>query len=368
MGAPFAVRLALVLSLASAQCPPQPPPCVATVGTCGERARPYSDWSSILRLTACGLPLQLRAGIAVSLSGSRASESASQEIVQTLSELAAVQGRGSIQISERDALSYCISFCILDDESSPRKAVEIYRSFVGDYNSSMDLLLGPSTFEFRGAAAQVAEEAIWPMILWSYPSDIGKSAIYNQQPPVAELLQTLASLRTEPRASVVPAPCSGLCEVRQGPQPAENCAQLQLPDTHRPRHLAQFLSCDGPCTDQDLDYCAVRKQVEGVGREKCRRHNATLRRPRCTQPSMVANVLAIVPTDARFKRATPPNHFHPQQRLWEGLESRMIVSLARPACLRASRALANTLQMHGGLAVSHATKRMVSNADQRGMD
>ena len=28
---------------------------------------------------------------------------------------------------------------------------------MGDYNSSMDLLLGPSTFEFRGAAAQVAE-------------------------------------------------------------------------------------------------------------------------------------------------------------------------------------------------------------------
>ena len=116
-----------------------------------------------------------------------------------------------------------------------------------------------------------------------------------------------------------------------------------------------------------------KKKSRGWGKdtrakEKCRRHNATLRRPRCTQPSMVANVLAIVPTDARFKRATPPNHFHPQQRLWEGLESRTIVSLARPACLRASRALADTLQMHGGLAVSHATKRMVSNADQRGMD
>ena len=57
-----------------------------------------------------------------------------------------------------------------------------------------------------------------------------------------------------------------------------------------------------------------------------------------------------------------------QQRLWNGLESRKIVSLARPACLGASRALADTLQMHGRLAVSHAIKRMVSNADHRGMD
>ena len=36
-------------------------------------------------------------------------------------------------------------------------------------------------------------------------------------------------------------------------------------------------------------------------KEKRRRRNATVRCPRCTQPSMVANVLAIVPTDARFK-------------------------------------------------------------------
>ena len=46
----------------------------------------------------------------------------------------------------------------------------------------------------------------------------------------------------------------------------------------------------------------------------------------------------------------------------------MIVSLAHPACLGASRAMADTLQIHGRLAVSHATKTMVSNADQRGMD
>ena len=38
---------------------------------------------------------------------------------------------------------------------------------------SMDLLLGPSSWDFRMAAAQVAEEFSMPLLLWSFPESLG---------------------------------------------------------------------------------------------------------------------------------------------------------------------------------------------------
>lgn len=41
------------------------------------------------------------------------------------------------------------------------------------YQGSMDLLLGPSSWDFRMAAAQVAEEFSMPLLLWSFPESYG---------------------------------------------------------------------------------------------------------------------------------------------------------------------------------------------------
>lgn len=37
----------------------------------------------------------------------------------------------------------------------------------------MDLLLGPSNWDFRMAAVQVAEEFSMPLLLWSFPESYG---------------------------------------------------------------------------------------------------------------------------------------------------------------------------------------------------
>ena len=44
----------------------------------------------------------------------------------------------------------------------------------GMNQGSMDLLLGPSTWDFRMAAAQVAEEFQMPLLLWSFPESLGQ--------------------------------------------------------------------------------------------------------------------------------------------------------------------------------------------------
>ena len=46
-------------------------------------------------------------------------------------------------------------------------------TWIGINQGSMDLLLGPSTWDFRMAAAQVAEEFQMPLVLWSFPESLG---------------------------------------------------------------------------------------------------------------------------------------------------------------------------------------------------
>ena len=81
-------------------------------------------------------------------------------------------------------------------------------------------------------------------------------------------------------------------------------------------------------------------------KEKRRCGNATDRCPRCTQPSMAANVLGIVLTGARFKgrhhQTIATQLFSPPHlRLWN------IVSLARPVRLGAGRHAADPWHVCG---------------------
>ena len=116
------------------------------------------------------------------------------------------------------------------------------------------------------------------------------------------------------------------------------------------------------------NFAFVRKKTPGMGekrpshKQKRRRRNATVRCPRCTQPSRLPMFWQLSQLTRASKGRRHQTIFTepvlPTKKAVErkGVESQTTASLA------------DSLQVHGELAVSHATKRMVSNADQRGMD
>eukprot|EP00438_Fugacium_kawagutii_P009964 Skav225764 [mRNA] locus=scaffold3552:221942:223984:- [translate_table: standard] len=131
----------------------------------------------------CELPVEVRVGLTMSLTGNRSDEGINRNILQVLANWSSEVSTKSAPISRDDVdighINMCIRFCVMDDESSEQKMVDLYRSFSGDGNSFSSastpsravLLLGPGTEDFRNAAAQVANEYQKPMILWSLPKD-----------------------------------------------------------------------------------------------------------------------------------------------------------------------------------------------------
>ncbi|CAE7464849.1 SMC1 [Symbiodinium sp. CCMP2456] len=139
----------------------------------------------------------------------------------------------------------------MDDESSEQNMVDLYRSFVGANQSeaNVDFLLGPGTFQFRQAAAQVADEYQVPMLLWSLPdelADVGTS----EQTPLELFLEGGA------RSSQTNSAAVDFGRYFQA-STAYNCANnFSAPSGYYLRRGAEFLTCDGYCDEQrDLDFC-----------------------------------------------------------------------------------------------------------------
>ena len=259
------MRLALVAALlcwTAAQVPPPPcpaqQPCSSHPLSCSPRD-PFFSWINVATLSACHLTLEIRVGLTASMTG-RLFRSATDTdgLVDTLRNMS--KETGSVFIVDFGIeMSYCLSFCVMDDESSVSKAVDSYRVFSGinGTESSMDLLLGPSSWDFRMAAAQVAEEFSMPLLLWSFPESYGIGWVMPSNTMVRSTARWLGNLLTE-----TPVPTDNAFG-RLPPQLRSfNCDQLDLPEGYTLRMFPELLPCDGgPCNiTRDLDYCAVKEQ------------------------------------------------------------------------------------------------------------
>ncbi|CAE7618740.1 unnamed protein product [Symbiodinium natans] len=227
-------------------------------GLCPERVWPQNYWNSywsnysVTKPPHCQIPLEVRVGLTMSLSGPRSDPEAAATLLQMLVDQSYVHQ------------DYCISFCVLDDESSPQRAAQLYRSFVGEAGAAhkVDILLGPATYDFRSTAAQVAQEFQEPLLLWSTMPALGRTVLSTTDMTTAQALAEVRELRNLRRAGglpeVVPPECGELCQVLQSSpfSDVDTCALLTPPAGRALRPLAKFLSCDGPCDPTaDLDYC-----------------------------------------------------------------------------------------------------------------
>ncbi|CAE7618751.1 SMC1 [Symbiodinium natans] len=160
--------------------------------------------------------------------------------------------------------SSCLRFCVLDDESSEQTMVNRYRSLGKAYKLSlagdgannsgaMDLLLGPGTFQFRQAAAQVSNEYQIPMLLWSLPEELSSIAGEERQP--LQFFQELTN-RSSSADSTGAAEQQDLARYFQDSTGYTCANNFSVPSGSYLRQGAEFLNCEGPCQpERDLDYC-----------------------------------------------------------------------------------------------------------------
>eukprot|EP00435_Cladocopium_sp_Y103_P047129 s356_g13.t1 len=261
-----AVLVALILALAAAQPGiPTPAPCSTEPAcveaiSCANRREPFY-WRNIFDINRCHGSMEVRVGLTVSITGPRSRNETTAEIFKTLRNLSSSKGLVDF-VGIGVYFPYCLVFCVMDDESLPWKAVEHYRVFAGDsgFDSSMDVMLGPSTSDFRLAIAQVADEFQRPLVSWSLPEIIGLSFVRPAQSTVASTGAWLGNLLHSNQVIETDNVFGRLPE-----ELAFTCRDLVVPSNYSLRTLAEFLPCDGPCDlSRDLDYCALPKQELSV--------------------------------------------------------------------------------------------------------
>ncbi|CAE7247560.1 unnamed protein product, partial [Symbiodinium sp. CCMP2592] len=207
----------------------------------------------------CRLPYEIRVGLTLSLTGPLAHvDSPNSTALRILELLASASSQISraeqeVQLSNGQrilSVESCLRFCVMDDGSSEQNMVDLYRSFVGvnQSESNVDLLLGPGNFQFRKAAAQVADEYQVPMLLWSLPDELARVGTSEQTP--LELFQEGEARSSQTDASVDFGRYFHASTTH-------NCANnFSVPSGYYLRRGAEFLTCDGFCDEQrDLDYC-----------------------------------------------------------------------------------------------------------------
>ena len=212
-------------------------------------------------LVDCELPLEIRVGLTVSITGPLSLAETTSGILSTLTEIQAMRG------DYINFIKYCLAFCVVDDESSAMKAGQAYRSFANKESEySVDLMLGPSSSQFRPVAVQVAQEFDWPLLLWSLSSQLGRNPVRTAEGSVETTLSWVSTLLTQPL------PISGsFIPSATGP----NCSSYQPPNGYVLRPRAHLLLCDGVCRDLaprnrhsgpcgPKDYCAIPEQELAV--------------------------------------------------------------------------------------------------------
>lgn len=145
--------------------------------------------------------LQRRIGMTASLSGS----SSSLRIRQSMED-GSFLGNRTMRM-KNSAIGVRLSLCIVDDESSERKAVEAYRAFSIYENASTataDMLLGPQLHRFREAAVQVADEYNKPIVLWTMPEFVREIGLgVSPQKSTQDLLDEVHAMKKKNRAHTV---------------------------------------------------------------------------------------------------------------------------------------------------------------------
>lgn len=203
-------------------------------------------------LAQCQLPMEIRIGLTVSMTGSRSHEQTTSDILSTLRELQSLRGN----LNEADTgvpFQFCLQFCVMDDESLPWKAVEHYRVFANfsSFDESMDMLLGPATYDFRAAVAQVSDENRWPLLLWSMFPDLGLNPVVAQQTTVSATASWIRALLAAPPPKILKTLFGALPENMSAPN---TCETFTAPENYTLRPLAKLLPCDGPCqAGRDLE-------------------------------------------------------------------------------------------------------------------
>ncbi|CAE7150625.1 unnamed protein product [Symbiodinium pilosum] len=148
----------------------------------------------------------------------------------------------------------------MDDQSSEQTMVDLYRSFVGANQSgpTVDVLLGPGSFQFRRAAAprpeaQVASEYQLPDITRAFVADfwhtLGAKDAYS----------SVVTSKTEAPGLPYISCVQGGLEEPGGVGTEEGRAFWAAQKKNKGYYLragAELLTCDGPCeADRDLATC-----------------------------------------------------------------------------------------------------------------
>eukprot|EP00930_Biecheleria_cincta_P031525 TRINITY_DN2187_c0_g1_i2.p1 TRINITY_DN2187_c0_g1~~TRINITY_DN2187_c0_g1_i2.p1 ORF type:complete len:1688 (-),score=217.41 TRINITY_DN2187_c0_g1_i2:150-5213(-) len=218
--------------------------------------------------------LERRIGMTASMTGPRSSLRIRQSL-EDGSFLGAPSNR-TVPMSNL-VIGVRLSMCIVDDQSSERKAVEAYRAFSihgKTSNATVDILLGPQSHYFREAAAQVADEYNKPILMWTMPEFIREIGLgVSPQMSTQDLVDSvqvkkrmIANMQKMTTTGLVkpagPLPnmadipgVNDLVEGRLHVPIEHSCARYPVPDGFRLRPNADLLGCDGPC--KDLVYCST---------------------------------------------------------------------------------------------------------------
>ena len=188
----------------------------------------------------------------MSMTGERSNPGTTAEILSTLRELSAHRGTlDSVEIGA--SFEYCLQFCVMDDESLPWRAVELYRVFsnFSSFDESMDLLLGPATYDFRAAVAQVSEEKLWPLVLWSFFPQLGQNSVVSEQTSILGPRAWIFELLRRGPPAVLTTIFGALPQTMSAPF---TCETLTVPGNYTLRPLAHLLPCNGTCqAGRDLE-------------------------------------------------------------------------------------------------------------------
>jgi len=223
----------------------------------------------------CGLPVEIRVGLTMSLTGNLSDDRMNWHVLQALKDWSSQISTKPVALSNGlislGTMQTCARFCVMDDESNEEKMVQLYRDFSedrtdGNGNSTRraSLLLGPSTESFRTAAAQVAYDYQMTMLLWSIPKELRSFPIAQQEHQNDELTKVIESIQL-PSTQLVRDQIAAAGDIDTGvygtlyAYPTYSCKDFPVPDGYYLRSGAEFLSCGGPCNVTHLDLCCRQK-------------------------------------------------------------------------------------------------------------
>eukprot|EP00434_Breviolum_minutum_P020453 symbB.v1.2.018037.t1/scaffold1424.1/size119625/2 len=223
----------------------------------------------------CGLPVEIRVGLTMSLTGNLSDDRMNWHVLQALKDWSSQISTKPVALSNGlislGTMQTCARFCVMDDESNEENMVQLYRDFSedrtdGSGNSTRraSLLLGPATESFRTAAAQVAYDYQMPMLLWSIPKELRSFPIAQHEHQNDELTKVIESIQL-PSTQLVRDQIAAAGDIDTGvygtlyAYPTYSCKDFSVPDGYYLRSGAEFLSCGGPCNVTHLDLCCRQK-------------------------------------------------------------------------------------------------------------